>query len=166
MVHNHQFESQSVIITVRSYIDLSWSDWNICTGIILFMCPANERWRYNITSSLIGWAHNADLLPTGPSRPKFTTPEITKLSIQEKTFGNLNVLTICTQIFLFVTVNIQNANRARATASISAVNSLFFHWHLKKKNHIFFNEEVCILIQISITFVIIVQLTISLHWFG
>ena len=21
------------------------------------MCPANERWRYNVTSSLIGWAH-------------------------------------------------------------------------------------------------------------
>ena len=24
---------------------------------ILCMCPANERWRYNVTSSLIGWAH-------------------------------------------------------------------------------------------------------------
>ena len=27
------------------------------TGIILCMCPANERWRYDVTSSLIGWAH-------------------------------------------------------------------------------------------------------------
>ena len=26
-------------------------------GITLWMCPANERWRYNVTSSLIGWAH-------------------------------------------------------------------------------------------------------------
>ena len=26
-------------------------------GIILCMCPANERRRYNVTSSLIGWAH-------------------------------------------------------------------------------------------------------------
>ena len=26
-------------------------------GIILYMCPANERWRYNVTSSLIGWVH-------------------------------------------------------------------------------------------------------------
>ena len=26
-------------------------------GIILCMHPANERWRYNVTSSLIGWAH-------------------------------------------------------------------------------------------------------------
>ena len=27
-------------------------------GIILWMCPANERWRYHVTSSLIGWAHS------------------------------------------------------------------------------------------------------------
>ena len=27
------------------------------TGIILWMRPANERRRYNVTSSLIGWAH-------------------------------------------------------------------------------------------------------------
>ena len=26
-------------------------------GIILWMRPANERWRYNVTSSLIGWVH-------------------------------------------------------------------------------------------------------------
>ena len=27
------------------------------SGIILLMCPANERRRYNVTSSLIGWAN-------------------------------------------------------------------------------------------------------------
>ena len=27
------------------------------TGIILLMHPANEIWRYNVTSSLIGWPH-------------------------------------------------------------------------------------------------------------
>ena len=27
------------------------------SGIILCMGPANERWRYNLTSSLIGWMH-------------------------------------------------------------------------------------------------------------
>ena len=27
-------------------------------GIIFCMCPANERRRYNVTSSLIGWAHS------------------------------------------------------------------------------------------------------------
>ena len=27
------------------------------TWTILCMCPTNERWRYNVTSSLIGWAH-------------------------------------------------------------------------------------------------------------
>ena len=26
-------------------------------GIILCMCSANERWRYSVTPSLIGWAH-------------------------------------------------------------------------------------------------------------
>ena len=26
-------------------------------GIILGMGSANETWRYNVTSSLIGWAH-------------------------------------------------------------------------------------------------------------
>ena len=26
-------------------------------GIILCMCPTNERWHYNVKSSLIGWAH-------------------------------------------------------------------------------------------------------------
>ena len=30
-----------------------------CTGVILCMRPANERWRYNVTSSLIGWAHTS-----------------------------------------------------------------------------------------------------------
>ena len=28
-----------------------------CAGNILWMPPANERWRYISTSSLIGWAH-------------------------------------------------------------------------------------------------------------
>ena len=27
------------------------------SGIIFFMCPANQRWRYIVTLSLIGWAH-------------------------------------------------------------------------------------------------------------
>ena len=27
------------------------------TGIVLFMRPANERWCYIVTSSLIGWVH-------------------------------------------------------------------------------------------------------------
>ena len=28
-----------------------------CPGIILCMCPAKERWRYNVMPSLIDWAH-------------------------------------------------------------------------------------------------------------
>ena len=31
---------------------------NTVPGIILWMRPANERRRYNVTSSLIGWAHS------------------------------------------------------------------------------------------------------------
>ena len=34
-------------------------------GIILWMRPANERWRYTVTPSLIGWAHTQyDPCPT------------------------------------------------------------------------------------------------------
>ena len=31
--------------------------WPTHAGIILCMCQANERWRYNVTPSLNGWAH-------------------------------------------------------------------------------------------------------------
>ena len=34
------------------------------TGFILCMRPANERWRYIVTSSLIGWAHTQNGEPT------------------------------------------------------------------------------------------------------
>ena len=34
------------------------------TGTILCMCPANERWRYSVTPSLIGWAHTQNGLMT------------------------------------------------------------------------------------------------------
>ena len=34
----------------------------IYAGIIVCMCPANERWRYTVTSSLIGWAHTQNAL--------------------------------------------------------------------------------------------------------
>ena len=33
-------------------------EWSLgYAGIILWMCPANERWRYNVLPSLIGWVH-------------------------------------------------------------------------------------------------------------
>ena len=34
-----------------------WFEWAGWAGVILCMCPANERWRYIVTSSLIGSAH-------------------------------------------------------------------------------------------------------------
>ena len=47
---------------------------HLSSGILLCMRPANERWRYNVTSSLIGWAHtwrHQDLTPYGMSRPQW-----------------------------------------------------------------------------------------------
>ena len=50
--------------TVRSYIIIIFKNLPPFISllvetarIILFMCPANERWCYNVTSSLIGWVH-------------------------------------------------------------------------------------------------------------
>ena len=45
---------------------LSWFGWIVIlsifhgtqSGIIMCRCPVNERRRYNVTSSLIGWAHS------------------------------------------------------------------------------------------------------------
>ena len=45
----------SVATVMSTHPYLSSCLW--VTGIILYMCPANERRWYNVTSSLIGWAH-------------------------------------------------------------------------------------------------------------
>ena len=38
-------------------IEALWLNFSeiLVTGVILYMCPAYERWRYNVTSSFIGW---------------------------------------------------------------------------------------------------------------
>ena len=52
-------------------------------GIILCMCPANERWRYSVTPSLIGWAH-------AQNDPCFGTHKhSTASSISEATLKNM-----------------------------------------------------------------------------
>ena len=43
-------------------------------GIILWMCPANERWCYIVTSSLIGWAHKKMIPDFVNISPYFHTP--------------------------------------------------------------------------------------------
>ena len=48
------------------------------SGIILCMCPANERRRYNVTSSLIVWAHSQN-------DPSSTHRDGTKLQQKPKT---------------------------------------------------------------------------------
>ena len=40
--------------------------------IILWMCPANDRWRYIVTLSLIGWAHRLNDPSDGESPSKHT----------------------------------------------------------------------------------------------
>ena len=54
--HCKSFEDQVPLGETYS----SWSSDEftvISAGIILYMWPANERRRYNVTSSLIGWPH-------------------------------------------------------------------------------------------------------------
>ena len=50
----------------HAYCQLLWNYYRHCcmqiekvesSGIILYMHPANERWRYSVTPSLIGWVH-------------------------------------------------------------------------------------------------------------
>ena len=43
--------SSYFLLKLSSWISLPSSGINVC------MCPANERWRDKVTSSLIGWAH-------------------------------------------------------------------------------------------------------------
>ena len=45
-----------------------------CLGIILRMRPANERWRYRVTPSLISWAHtqNDPFMPVLTLRTPYT----------------------------------------------------------------------------------------------
>ena len=47
------------MIPVLYVHDVQYAEQTICTctGVILGMGSANERRRYNVTSSLIGWAH-------------------------------------------------------------------------------------------------------------
>ena len=75
LVHNLQqyFTGNGEIIRLHAPVPmkLPWRIWwnksyefndkasaTNATGIILWMRPANERRRYIVTSSLIGWAHN------------------------------------------------------------------------------------------------------------
>ena len=44
-------QSKSLVISHQNMI------YNMISDIILCMLPANERWRCNVTSSLIGWLH-------------------------------------------------------------------------------------------------------------
>ena len=58
VVHSMQYHvilDHVVMLPNCMYMDVTWL--NVCSGIISSMRPPNERWRYNVTSSLIGWVH-------------------------------------------------------------------------------------------------------------
>ena len=42
-----------------------WGEPSVTAGIVLWMHPANDRWCYNVTPSLIGWAHSQNDNCTG-----------------------------------------------------------------------------------------------------
>ena len=63
-------EYELLVIKIKIFESRTFSK-TVKSGIILCMCPANERWRYSVTSSLIGWAHTQnDPYEMCPS-PKF-----------------------------------------------------------------------------------------------
>ena len=54
------FEEMVKTVRIRNWVWCVYTNNNVpgvkCTGIILGMCSYRERRRYNVTSSLIGWA--------------------------------------------------------------------------------------------------------------
>ena len=59
LLQRRQLNFRSSGVTSSGYTVLSPNPCRLFdyTGIMSHMCPANERRRYNVTSSLIGWAH-------------------------------------------------------------------------------------------------------------
>ena len=56
--------SETMMVILPTHICLTRPQWvnpsgARTTGITLAMCPANERHRYNVTMSLIGWTHTS-----------------------------------------------------------------------------------------------------------
>ena len=54
---SHCFYLSTMIDSCLSNITAPSFNMALCTGIILCMVPVNDRWRYVVTSSLIGWEH-------------------------------------------------------------------------------------------------------------
>ena len=57
---NTMGEGETLESLVRSkwdlYLTLQWCvEYHTYTVLVLGLCPANERWRYFVTTSLIGW---------------------------------------------------------------------------------------------------------------
>ena len=76
--HEYAIESQCIIVAGGRCVFL-WTNAAYSPGIILQMSPANGRRRYNVTSSLISWAHaqndHSIFQPrTYSSEPSLSTP--------------------------------------------------------------------------------------------
>ena len=53
------FDKKCILIEISlKFISNGSINKNVITMFILCMRPTNERWRYNVTSSLIGWTHS------------------------------------------------------------------------------------------------------------
>ena len=61
-------------------------------GIILCMCPANERGRYSVTPSLIGWAHTQNDPCTSSWWKRSLNPSGTEIRILWETWSILWLL--------------------------------------------------------------------------
>ena len=66
---NHRKWAQVIMLSclsVKRNLNMSCKITTTKTGIILCIRPANMRWRYIVTSSLIGWAHTQNDPCKGP----------------------------------------------------------------------------------------------------
>ena len=75
--------------TFISYVALYGSPFpiTIYAGIILCMHPANDRWHYIITSSLIGWAHSQNY-PCSSQDYSFHSDLISRHEVDTKLYTN------------------------------------------------------------------------------
>ena len=109
--------------------------WMVCkhdvtaiSEIILCMCPTNERWRYNVTPSLIGWAHTQNdpynvsyltLLPLVEKR----IPQVSSIVVDSLLVHNGHHLTMCKMTHMLHLLN------GTAIISMAAFNFNVFHNH-------------------------------------
>ena len=96
-VRNVWIAVEVVIFSLNEMVMLTFS------GIVLFMCPANERWCYIVTLALIGWTHTQNdpcilmkFLPRGCSFDHFRFSQLSECYQQ----GNILVAQVAKNLWL------------------------------------------------------------------